>query len=124
MIDKEALKKQYKENPYPMGVYKIENKVNGKIFIGSARNLNARINRHKGELKFGGDNVKPLQEDYIKYGEENFSFEIIDTLKPVEDPEYNYKEDLEVLEQMWLEKLQPYGDKGYNIPGKKYYFKK
>jgi hypothetical protein len=35
-------------------------------------------------------------------------------LFPRENPDYDYKSDLEVLEDLWLEKLEPYGDKGYN----------
>ncbi len=114
MINKSEIKKKYKETQAPMGVYCIKNLVNGKIFIGSSLNLPGRINRHKFELKFGSENIKELQEDYNKYGETNFSFEIIDELKPKEDPEYNYKEDVAVLEQLWIDKLQPFDEKGYN----------
>ena len=32
----------------------------------------------------------------------------------MEDPLYDYKEDLKTLEELWLEKLQPYDEKGYN----------
>lgn len=32
------------------------------------------------------------------------------------DQHNNYYEDLHVLEEMWLEKLQPYGERGYNKP--------
>ncbi len=114
MINKSEIKRNYKESLTPMGVYQIKNLVNGKIFIGSAKNLPARINRHKFELKFGSEGIAGLQSDYNKYGEENFSFEIIDELKPKDDPGYNYAEDIAVLEQLWIEKLQPFGDRGYN----------
>ena len=115
ITDKSEIKKNYKISLTPMGVYQIKNLVTGKIFIGSSKNLQARINRHKFELKFGSEAIKDLQEDYNKYGEQNFSFEIIDELKPKEEPGINYKEDIAVLEQLWLEKLQPFDEKGYNI---------
>lgn len=114
-MDKAEIKKNYKISLTPMGVYQIKNLVTGKIFIGGSKNLQARINRHKFELKFGSEAIKELQEDYNKYGEENFTFEIIDELKPKDEPGINYKEDIEVLEQLWLEKLQPFDGKGYNL---------
>ena len=114
MIDKKEIRKSYKQTLTPMGVYQIKNFVNGKIFIGSSKNIPGRINRHKFQLKFGGEDIKELVEDYSRYGEENFSFEILDELKPKDEPGYNYSEDLEVLEELWKEKLQPYGERGYN----------
>ena len=114
MIDKKELKKSYKQTLTPMGVYQIKNLVNGKIFIGSAKNIPGRINRHKFELKFGSEGIKELLDDYKKYGEENFSFEILDQLKPKDDPLYNYSEDIKVLEELWIEKLQPFDERGYN----------
>ena len=40
--------------------------------------------------------------------------EILDELEPKMDPDYNYQEDLAFLEQYWLDKLKPFGDRGYN----------
>ncbi|MFH0734011.1 MAG: GIY-YIG nuclease family protein [bacterium] len=114
MIDKNELKKKYKETLTPMGVYKIENKINKKIFIGSSLNITARFNRHQMELKFGSEDIKELLDDYNKYGLENFEFRIVDLLKRKDDPTYNYRKDLAELENMWLEELQPYGERGYN----------
>ena len=115
MINKNELKKKYKESETPMGVYQIKNMVNGKIFIGSHINVNGRINRHKFELDCGSEGVTELLNDYNKYGVENFTFEVIDILKPKDEPGYNYKEDLQTLEDLWKDKLQPYGINGYNI---------
>lgn len=119
MIDKNALKKQYIQNPPPMGVYKITNKANGKIFIGSHLNVNGRINRHKFALENGFEEIKELLEDYKIFGEANIVFEVIDILKPKDEPGTNYPEELITLEELWQEKLQPYGDKGYNTQIKK-----
>jgi len=114
MTNKSELKKNYKQSLQPMGIYQVKNLVNNKILIGSSKNLPGRINRFRFGLKYGTENNKELNEDFKKYGEENFSFEIIDELKPKDDPGYDYTEDLKVLEEMWIEKLQPFGDKGYN----------
>ena len=114
MLDKKEVKKNYKQTMTPMGVYVIKNLANAKIFIGSSKNIPGRINRHKFQLQFGGEEIKELMDDYKKYGEENFSFEILDLLKPKDDPDYDYTEDTKVLEELWIEKLQPFGERGYN----------
>lgn len=114
MIDKKELKKKYKETLPPMGIYQIKNLINGKILIGSSMNLNGKANSFRFQLKMGSHMNSELQKDYNNFGDENFSFEIIDTLEPKEDPAYAYWEELKVFEEMWIEKLQPYDEKGYN----------
>ncbi len=116
MTDRKELSKQYKQKIPLMGIYQIRNLINEKIYIGSSKNLQVFDNRHKFQLKLGSHQNKDLQDDYIKYGESNFVFEIIDYLPEKEDPAYDYTRDLKVLEELWLEKLQPFGGKGYNSP--------
>jgi group I intron endonuclease len=114
-MDKKELKKQYKQTLTQMGVYQIKNLVNGKIFIGSAKNLPGKLNSNKFQLEHKSHINHELQKDYIELGEKNFVFELLDELEPKEeDPAYDYTRDLKALENMWLEKLQPFGDKGYN----------
>lgn len=79
-MDKKALKKQYKETLQPMSVFKIENKINGKILIVSSNNIPGRINREKFQLDIGGHPHTDLQKDYKEFGKDNFVFEIIDQL--------------------------------------------
>ena len=43
-----------------------------------------------------------------------FVFEVLEEIVPRDDPNYNYAADLEFLEGVWIEKLQPYDDRGYN----------
>jgi hypothetical protein len=114
MIDKKEAKKQYKQTLQPMGIYQIRNIVNGKIFIGSSKNLNGGLNRNRFQLEQGLHMNKQLQNDYNQFGEGKFSFEVLDYLEPKEDTNYDYTEELKVLEEMWLERLQPYNEKGYN----------
>ena len=114
MIDRKEAKKQYKQTLQPMGIYQIRNIVNGKIFIGSSKNLDGRLNRNRFQLEQGLHMNKELQNDYNQFGEGKFSFEVLDYLEPKEDTNYDYTEELKVLEEMWLERLQPYNEKGYN----------
>ncbi len=113
-MEKQELKKKYKNSEIPMGIYKITNLANGKIFVGSSRNLDARINRHKFELKFGSESNKELLNDIKQFGEKSFEFEIIDLLKYKDEPDYDYTEDLETLEELWKEKIKSLGKQVYN----------
>ena len=39
---------------------------------------------------------------------------MLDELRPAEGAGGDYKEELAFLEELWLEKLEPYGERGYN----------
>lgn len=114
MIDKRELKRKYKETLPTMGVYQIRNLTDGKIFIGCGKNLNGKSNSFRFQLNSGLHINQQLQSDYTQLGENNFVFEILDKLEPKEDMNYDYTKDLELLEELWIEKLQPFGNKGYN----------
>lgn len=110
------LKREYKNRQPNMGVYKIWNRINQKIFIGSALNLDGAVNKFNMAIKYGWNiNGNPqLSKELKEYGHQNFSFEILDKLKPSDDPRYDYKDDLKTLEELWIEKLQPFEEKGYH----------
>ena len=113
-MDKKALTREYKENALPMGVFQIRNTVNGKVLIGRSVNLPAILNRHRAELRLGGHRNRALQQDWNELGAEAFEFEILDTLPPSDRPAYDPADDLKALEALWLEKLTPFGERGYN----------
>jgi hypothetical protein len=116
MMDRRAeLKLAYKNRPQKAGIFQVKNEKNGKILVGSSLDLDKAFNRISFGLSYGDVHLgQELLKDWQEYGEENFSFTILDQLKPDEDPLYDYREDLKVLEDLWLEKTQPYDDKGYN----------
>ena len=99
-----------------MGVFQIRNKINEKLFIDSSINVPGKINRHKFALGAASHASKSLQADWNELGSDAFEFEVLEPLEPRDDPNYNYKADLEILEDLWLEKLKPFGDRGYNEP--------
>jgi hypothetical protein len=110
------LKRAYKETPPPMGVFAIRNQANGKVALGIALNAQGMLNRLRFELTQNMHSKYPgLQEDWNRYGPERFTFEVLDTLKPQDEPRDNPMEELKVLEALWLERLKPYGDAGYNV---------
>ena len=111
---KKALLREYKETPQPMGVFQIKNNVTEKMLLLKALNRPGIINRHQLELRRGMHRNSQLQADWNQYGEAAFSFDILATLKPDEYlPEY-YPTAVNDLFEAWLEKLQPFGDAGYN----------
>lgn len=113
-MDKKTLIREYKEARRPMGAFRVRNKVSGKSLVGVATELPGRLNRERAQLKMNGHQNRALQKDWNELGETAFEFEILDTLAPPEEPDYDPTDDLKVLEQLWLEKLSPFDDRGYN----------
>ena len=113
-MDKRTLKREYKESEIPVGVYRIWNKQSDRSLVGSSVNLPAILNRNRAELRAGGHRNRELQSDWNALGEEAFVFEILDTLPPRDELGYDLKRELKVLEDLWLERLEPYGERGYN----------
>jgi group I intron endonuclease len=60
------------------GIYKITNKLNGRIYIGSAKEFKRRWSQHAASLKANKHQNKFLQSDYNKCGAEAFVFDIIE----------------------------------------------
>jgi hypothetical protein len=97
-----------------MGVFQIYNLANQKVLIGAGLNLPGILNRHKFQLTTGSHPNRTLQAEWNELGSGSFTFEILDELQPNPDPNYDYGLDLAFLEELWLEKLEPYGERGYN----------
>jgi len=104
-IDRKALLQDYKERVVPMGVYRVLNNVTGNSLVAASTDVNALLNRHKAQLRMSAHPNKALQADWVAHGPESFSFEVLDTLTPSDDPAYDPADDLAELEDMWLEKL-------------------
>ena len=115
MKTKQDIKREYKERKIPAGVFQVKNSVNGKVLLGSSLNLEGPLNSHKFMLKIGLHRNEALQKDWNEYGPDKFVFEILEIVKVKDDPNFNLSDELTLLEQIWLEKLQPFGERGYNI---------
>jgi group I intron endonuclease len=115
MKSRKELNQEYLERPKPAGVFQVKNTANGKVLLGSSLNLEGALNGHKFTLKIGSHRNKALQEDWNRYGAEKFVFEILEVVQVRDDPNFNLSDELILIEMMWLEKLQPFGEKGYNL---------
>jgi hypothetical protein len=113
--DRKARIRAYTETPRPAGVYRVRNTRNGRALVGSSVDAPAILNRHRAQLRMGVHALRALQADWNELGAEAFEFEVLDILEPpAHDPGYDPREDLRVLEQMWLDKLSPFAERGYN----------
>lgn len=91
------------------GIYKIENTVNGKCYVGSTTNLYKRFGSHRSALNKGNHCNVRLQNAWNKYGEQKFVFIIIEYIQE--------KEFLIQREQYWIDFLCCVNN-GYNITPK------
>ena len=77
-----------------VGIYKITNLKNGKIYIGQSIDVLERFIQHKSDLKGNRHVNKHLQSAYNLYGLKNFSFEILEECS---------KKELDKKEKYWID---------------------
>ena len=110
MPDRKELIRRYKETPQPAGVYRVRNLVGGTSLLGSSPDLPAVLNRERFQLDAGLHPDKELQKDWRELGPNAFAFETLDRLEPSSAPGYDPTADLQVLKEMWFEKLTASGE--------------
>ncbi|MBQ0111563.1 MAG: GIY-YIG nuclease family protein [Bacteroidales bacterium] len=97
-----------------VGIYKIENKLNNKVYIGKSINIEMRFINHKSLLNKdtrSKDCNRHLYNAVKKNGIDNFNFEII------EDLSFNYSEEILIDRELyWMEFYNSCDrDHGYNL---------
>ncbi len=113
---RKELLEAYKQIKTYMGVIQITNQVNGKIYIAAYPNLKNKWLSLKGQLDMGMHVNAQLQKDWKELGPEAFTYEVLQEKEADEVADRRWE--LKQLEKEWLEKLQPFGAKGYNKPPK------
>lgn len=94
----------FKQSP---GIYKIENSVTKKVYIGSSINVSVRITAHKVSLKGNRHGNIHLQRSFNKHGIEFFNFVIL---------EYCEESELITKEEYYINLCKSNKNKyGYNI---------
>ncbi|WP_071396318.1 GIY-YIG nuclease family protein [Bacillus tuaregi] len=109
---RKQLLEQYKQVKTYMGVYKITNTVNGKVYIGSCPNLKNKWLTLRGQLDMNRFANAALQQEWNELGAEAFHYEVLEQKELTEDTDRKWAP--KQLENAWLEKIQPYDDNGYN----------
>lgn len=90
-----------------IGIYRIQNKINGKVYIGQSININKRWKQHIYGLENNRHNNKHLLSSWNKYGKDNFIFEVICLCDVLE---------LDQKEVYYIEKFKSYDyNFGYNL---------
>lgn len=89
------------------GIYVIRNKQNGKVYIGSSKNIRSRVNSHYSALKRGAHCNRHLQGAWDEYGEQSFEDEILEICP---EPELLQRE------QYWITAMNVTDQQvGYNL---------
>ena len=88
-----------------IGIYKIENLINGSIYIGQSIDIEKRWSTHISILNQNNHYNAHLQNAWNKYGSENFQFSIVEECKPLE---------LNDREIYWIKKYDSFIN-GYNL---------
>lgn len=112
--DRKELLEKFKQIKDYMGVIRITNKVNGKIFVEAYPNLKNKWITMKGQLGMGRHPNSHLQKDWNEMGPEAFTYEVLEQKESADITDMKWE--LKQIKKPWLEKLKPYGDKGYNKP--------
>lgn len=87
-----------------IGIYKIKNQINGKVYIGQSIHIEQRWKQHKYQKDLG---TTPLYQDMRNFGIENFLFEIVEICS---------EEELNEKEIYYIEKFDSMNpNKGYNM---------
>ena len=96
------------------GVYQLHNTVNGKLYIDSSVNVDGTRTSKLFQLKMGKAVFnRAVQQDLKEHGASAFTFSVLEVL-PEGTPEVLLERHLLILKTQWLERLQPFGDRGYN----------
>lgn len=90
-----------------IGIYKIENKVNGKVYIGESLDIERRWGEHIESLNNQMHDNWMLQQDWNTYGEDNFSFNTVKLIKSFKN-QINCMCYLIILENYYIKKYGTY----------------
>jgi hypothetical protein len=112
--ERREIRRAVKQQAPPMGIYQLRCKRNGRVYVAASPNLEGERNSRLFQLRMGKVVFSPeLQKDLDTFGPTAFEFAVLAELEPPE-PGSDEKRALTILELEWLEKLQPFGERGYN----------
>lgn len=111
---RKELQEEYKQLKTYMGVIQITNNTCGKIYVAAYPNLKNKWLTIQSQLEMGMYSNSHLVKDWKELGPEAFSYKILEEKETGEVTDMRWE--LKQMGKSWLEKLQPFGDRGYNKP--------
>ena len=98
-----------------MDIYKVTNRINGKMYIGCTKSFKDRVTYHKERYGKKKEFSKPLYVAMRKYGVDNFDFTLLQTDLGVEEA---YKVEADMIKRLHT----LISENGYNVsPGVYFY---
>jgi len=111
---RKELAREYKEMKTYMGVVQVRNTRDGKLFVAAYPNLKNKWLTMRMALDAGTFVNAALQKDWKELGADAFEYSVLEE-KPA-DEAADVRWEAKQMEKAWLEKLSPFGDRGYNRP--------
>ena len=103
---RKEMQAQYREREVIGGVCAIRNTLRNKALIEAATDIQGSRNRFEFAMKTGSCVHPKLQGDWAEQSGANFAFETLEELKKADGQSAKeFEADIEVLRQIWLEKL-------------------
>ncbi len=98
------------------GIYKITNKINNKVYYGSASiTFKTRWHTHVWELNNNRHHCYNLQNDWNNYGKDTFEFTIIEIIERKSLTKEQFRPIILAIEQKYINKYWDNGVNCYNI---------
>ncbi len=106
--NKKDLIAAYKQRTQIGGIYAVTNRETGKALVLASSEIGGIQKRYEFAEATGGCFHPKLQQDAKTYGNNAFSFAVLETIERKNtQTDREFAEDLEVLLSMWLEKYDP-----------------
>ena len=105
--DRRQLARQARDAFPPMGVYAVRNRVTGHLRVLASRNVPGAINRLRFELRQGCHRDRDLQAAWNARGDDGVVTEVLELVRPRDDPAFDHDAELAVLETLYRQELSP-----------------
>jgi hypothetical protein len=110
----------YRQMKHPMGIFIIKRNDENKCYIEATQDLKGTMNGTRFKLDAGNHPNQELQKEWSELGDTRFTMEVLEPLDYDKDEsKTDYTEDLQVLKELWEDKLRQQNMKFYRKSLKK-----